>query len=41
MKQINWPESLNQLIRNYYRLNKKIVQRIGNPYYDSDKKVTN
>ena len=39
MKQINCPESLNQLIRNCYRLDKKIEQRIRNPYYDSGKKL--
>ena len=29
--EINCPESLNQLIRNYIRLNKKIEQKIKNP----------
>ena len=29
--EINCPESLNQLIRNYNRLNKKIEQKIKNP----------
>ena len=39
MKQINCPESLNQLMRNYIRSNKKIEQRIKNPDYDNDSKL--
>ena len=39
MKQINCPESLNQLMRNYIRSNKKIEQRIKNPDYDNDRKL--
>ena len=39
MKQINCPESLNQLIRNHIRSNKKIEQRIKNPDYDNDRKL--
>ena len=35
--EINCPESLNQLIRNYIRLNKKVKQRIKNSYYDNDR----
>ena len=37
--EISCPESLNQLLRNNYRLDKKIEQRIRNPHYDSDKKL--
>ena len=39
MKQINSPESLNQLIRNRIRLNKKMEQRIRISYYDNDRKL--
>ena len=37
MKQIDCPESLNQLMRNYIRSNKKVKQRIENSYYDNDR----
>ena len=39
MKEINCPNSLNQLIRNYVRSNKRIEQRIKNPGYDNDRKL--
>ena len=39
MKQINCPESLNQLIRNHIRSNNKIEQRIKSPDYDNDRKL--
>ena len=39
MIQINCPESLNQLMRNYIRSNKKIEQRIKNPDYDNGRKL--
>ena len=39
MKQINCPESLNQLIRYHIRSNKKIEQKIKNPDYDNDRKL--
>ena len=39
MKQINCPESLNQLMRNYIRSNKKNEQRIKNPDNDNDRKL--
>ena len=37
MKQINCPESLNQLMINYIKSNKKVKQRIKNSYYDNDR----
>ena len=37
MKQIDCPESLNQLMRNYIRSNKKIEQRIKNSYCGDDR----
>ena len=37
MKQIDCPESLNQLMRNYIRSNEKVKQRIKNSYYDNDR----
>ena len=37
--EVGCPKSLNQLLRNNYRLDKKIEQRIRNPHYDSDKKL--
>ena len=37
MKQIDCPESLNQLMRNYIRSNKKVKQRIKNSYFDNDR----
>ena len=37
MKQIDCPHSLNQLMRNYIKSNKKVRQRIRNSYYDNDR----
>ena len=37
MKQIDCPESLNQLMRNYIKSNKKVKQRIKNSYYENDR----
>ena len=37
MKQIDCPESLNQLMRNYIQSNKEVKQRIKNSYYENDR----